>query len=75
MLEIIITLFVGYIAWNEKDKVMINKKLNTVYTKDETERFVDLKTKPLEVLMKETSEDIKECNRKLEALIDKLIKT
>jgi hypothetical protein len=70
---IVLPILLGYVAYNERDKMNVKTKLHTKLDKKDAEHLIDLKNAPVKVNQERTLEELKRFNDKLEQ-IEKLLR-
>jgi hypothetical protein len=71
---ILIPLIVGYITYNERDKMNLKNKSMSVMQKDEIEKLIDLKLAVSQVQILSIKDDLDRIEDKIDKLIDRMNK-
>lgn len=65
-----ITTVVGYIVYNERDKINMKLKTHVLLDSDEAEKLIDYKIEGHKIEIRELKSDVEEIKVKLDKIID-----
>ena len=65
---IALPILLGYVAYNERDKMNVKTKLHNKISKHDAEHLIDLKNAPVKVNQERTLEELRRFNDKLDQI-------
>lgn len=65
----------GYLAHNEKDKQKMKTEVMTRLKREEVDKLIDLKLKPVEVEMREIKKDGLRIEKKIDLIVSAIMKS
>lgn len=70
---VLLPIILAYIGYNERDKVHMRSRVDTMMTTEEVEKMIDLKTATQQVQIQDIKDDLIRIESKLDKVLDKLM--